>query len=52
MVSKEISVEVEHLKAHRTKKDKREMSNFEKFVPEGNEKADELAKVGVPSSTK
>ena len=29
------------------KKDKKEMSNFEKFVTEGNEKADELAKVGA-----
>ena len=28
-------------------KDKKEMSNFEKFVTEGNEKADELAKVGA-----
>ena len=37
-------VEVEHVKAHRTKKDKKEMSQFEKFVTEGNEKADELAK--------
>ena len=29
------------------KKDKKEMSNFEKFVTEFNEKADELAKVGA-----
>ena len=29
------------------KKDKKEMSNFEKFVTEGNEKADELAKAGA-----
>ena len=29
------------------KKDKKEMSNFEKLVTEGNEKADELAKVGA-----
>ena len=40
-------VEVEHVKAHRTKKDKKEMSHFEKFVTEGNEKADELAKEGA-----
>ena len=40
-------VEVEHIKAHRTKKDKKEMSHFEKFVTEGNEKADELAKAGA-----
>ena len=37
-------VEVEHVKAHRTKKDKKEMSHFERFV---NEKADELAKAGA-----
>ena len=46
---KEISVEVEHIKAHPTKKDKKEMSHFEKFVTEGNEKADELAKVSAMS---
>ena len=45
--SKEILVEVEHVKAHRTKKDKKEMSQFEKFVADGNEKADELAKAGA-----
>ena len=33
--------------AHRTKKDKKEMSQFAKFVAEGNEKADELAKAGA-----
>ena len=33
--------------SHRTKKDKKEMSHFEKFVTEGNEKADELAKEGA-----
>ena len=37
-------VEVEHVKAHRTKKDKKEMSHLEKFVTEGSEKEDELAK--------
>ena len=42
-----ILVEVEHVKAHRTKNDKKEMSHFEKFVTEGNEKADELAKAGA-----
>ena len=36
-----IVVEVEHVKAHRTKKEKKDMSHFEKFVTEGNEKADE-----------
>ena len=40
-------VEVEHVKAHRTKKDKKEVSYFEKFVTEGNEKADELGKEGA-----
>ena len=36
-------MEVEHVKAHRTKKDKKEMSRIDKFIIEGNEKADELA---------
>ena len=36
-----------YVKAHRTKKDKKDMSQFEKFVTEGNEKADELAKEGA-----
>ena len=40
-------MEVEHVKAHLTKKDKKEMSHFEKFVTDGNEKADELAKAGA-----
>ena len=35
-------VEVEHVKVHRTKKDKKRMSQFEKSVAEGTEKADEL----------
>ena len=42
-----ISVEVEHVKAHWTKKEKKYMSHFEKFVTEGNAKADELAKEGA-----
>ena len=33
-------VEVEHVKAHRTEKDKK-MSHFERFVTEGSVKADE-----------
>ena len=33
--------------AHRTKKEKKEKSHFEKFITEGNEKADELAKGGA-----
>ena len=40
-------VEVEHVKVHRTMKEKKEMSHCEKFVTEGNEKADELAKEGA-----
>ena len=43
---KGILVEVEHVKADRTKKAKKEMSHFEKFVTEGNEKADDLPKAG------
>ena len=42
-----ILVEVEHVKAHHTKKEQKEMSHFEKFVTEGNEKADELEKEGA-----
>ena len=42
-----ISVDVEHVKAHRTKKEKKDMSHYEKFVTESNEKADELAKEGA-----
>ena len=39
LMSKEIMVEVEHVKAHRTKKDKKDMSHFERFVTDGNEEA-------------
>ena len=42
-----IFVEVEHVKAHRTKKEKKHMSQFERFVTEDNEKADDLAKAGA-----
>ena len=45
--SREIVVEVEHVEAHRTNKDKKETSNFEKFVAGSNEKADEFAKAGA-----
>ena len=38
---------MEHVKAHRTKKEKENMSQFEKFVTEGNEKAHELAEAGA-----
>ena len=40
-------MEVEHVKAHRTKKGKKNMSQFERFVTDGHEKADELAKAGA-----
>ena len=36
-----------HLKAHRTKKEKEKLTQSERFVTEGNEKADELAKAGA-----
>ena len=38
---------MEHVKAHRTEKDKKNMLHFEKCVTEGNQKADELAKDGA-----
>ena len=40
-------MEVEHVKAHRTKKEKEHLTHFEKFVTEGNEKADDSAKEGA-----
>ena len=40
-------MEVEHVKTHRTKKDKKEMSHFETCVPDSNERTDELAKAGA-----
>ena len=40
---------VEHVEAHRTEKDKRETSHFEKFVTGGSENADESAKAGTMS---
>ena len=42
-----ILVEVEHVKAHRCKKEKQQMSPSDIFITEGNEKADELAKEGA-----
>ena len=42
-----ILVEVEHVKAHRTKKGKTNMSQFERFVTEGNVKVNDLAKGGA-----
>ena len=42
--SKEVLIEVEHVRAHRTEKERQRMSLLEKFITEGNDKADELAK--------
>ena len=39
--------QTEALNAHRTKKEKKKMSHFERFVTKGNEKADELAKAAA-----
>ena len=39
--------EVAHVKAHRTKKEKEKMEQFERFVAEGNEKPDELSAGGA-----
>ena len=47
LVKRGILVEVEHVKAHCTKKEKENMTQIEKFVTEGNEKADELAEAGA-----
>ena len=41
LVARGILVEVEHVRAHRTKKDKKNMSQIKKFVTEGNMKADD-----------
>ena len=40
-------LEVEHVKAHLSKKDVQEMKLFERCVTEGNERADEFAKDGA-----
>ena len=47
LVKRGILVEVSHVKAHRTKKEEEKMTKFERFVTEGNEKADEFAKAGA-----
>ena len=47
LMSRELLVEAEHVKTHRKKKDKKDISHFEKFVIDGNERADELAKAGA-----
>ena len=43
LVKRGILVEVTYVKAHRTKKEKENMTKIERFVTEGNEKADENA---------
>ena len=45
LAARDIVVEVEHVKAHGTQKEQKEMSHSQKFVSEGNEKADELANI-------
>ena len=40
-------MKVEHVKAHRSKNEVQQMSLFERFVIEGSERADELAKEGA-----
>ena len=40
-------VEAEHVQAHRRKKERKHVSQFERFVTEGNEKAGDLAKAGA-----
>ena len=47
LVKRGILVEVAHVKAHRTKKEKEKKTKIERFVTEGNEKADELEKAGA-----
>ena len=47
LVKRSILVEVAHVKAHRTKKEKEKMTKFERFVTEGNEEAVKLAKAGA-----
>ena len=47
-----ILVEVEHAKAHRTTKGKEKMSQCEKFVAHGNEKAGKIVNSSGPSRKK
>ena len=44
--AKEILIEFEHVKAHRTEKEWQQMSFFEKLIIECNERVDDLAKEG------
>ena len=47
LVKRGIIVEVAHVKTHRTKKEEEKMTQLERFVTEGNEKVEELAKAGA-----
>ena len=40
-------MDVEHVMAHRTKKEKEKMTQFEMFVARGSETADDVAKAGA-----
>ena len=40
-------LEVEHIRAHSSTKEKQDLSLFERFVTEGNQRADQLAKDGA-----
>ena len=42
-----ILVDVEHVKEHRSKKEMQQMTLFERFITESNEKANELAMEGA-----
>ena len=35
LAARDIMVDVEHVKAHRTKKEKKDMSHLQKFITEG-----------------
>ena len=41
-----VFLEVVHVKAHRSKKEKQQLTRFQRFVKEGDEEADELAQDG------
>ena len=45
--SKDTLIEVEHVAAHRTEKERQQMPLFGKVITDGNEKADELAEEGT-----
>ena len=47
LAEKYILVKVEHVLAHRRQKENEDLSQFERFVTEGNKKADELANAGA-----